>query len=130
MKQLLLALVLVATPVAIFTGFQVYDANNVSAATTGLGDLSSFRAIMADVQANAAKGDLGAAANRITDYESAWDQAETALRPLNSTYWGNIDAASDAALKALRDKTSSADKVSKTLTALMTVLNDPAQPAR
>ena len=77
----------------------------------------------------AAKGDLTAAAKRITDYESAWDEGETAIRPLNPTYWGNIDQASDAALKAMRESSPSADKVKKTLVALMAVLNNPAQPA-
>ena len=129
MKQLLLAFALIAAPVAAFTGFQVYYARDVSAATAGLGDLSAFKTIVADVQSIAAKGDFAAAAKRVTDYESAWDQAETVLRPLNSAYWGNVDAASDAALKALREKTPSADRVNKTLAALMGVLDDPAQPA-
>jgi hypothetical protein len=128
MKQILLAIALILVPVAAFTGFQVY-AKSGSAAMVGLGDLSSFKTIIADVQAIAAKGDLTAAAKRITDYESAWDEGEAAIRPLNPTYWGNIDQASDAALKALRESAPSPDKVQKTLVALMAVLNNPAQPA-
>lgn len=127
MKQVLLAIVLILVPVGAFTGFQVF-AKNQSATPAGLGDLSSFKAIIADVQTLAAKGDMAGAARRITDYESAWDQAETALRPLNSSYWGNIDDASDKALKAVRSPSPSADKVQATLTALMAVLNNPAQP--
>ena len=129
MKQVLLAIALIVAPVAAFTGFQVY-ARHASAATTGLGDLSSFKTIISDVQVMAAKGDLAAAAKRITDYESAWDQGETAIRPLNPVYWGNIDGASDAALKAIREANPSADKVNKTLAALMATLNNPAQPAQ
>jgi hypothetical protein len=129
MRQIFLAIALIITPVAAFTGFELY-ANNAPVKTTGLGDLSSFKAIVADVQALAAKGDLTAAAKRITDYETAWDQAETAIRPLNPNYWNNIDAASDAALKALRQSVPSADKVNKALAALMAVLNNPAQPAQ
>lgn len=128
MKQVLLAIALILAPVAAFTGFQVY-AKNESAATAGLGDLSSLKTIIADVQGIAAKGDLSAAAKRMTDYESAWDEGEAAIRPLNPAYWGNIDQASDAALKALRETSPSADKVRKTLVALMAVLNNPAQPA-
>jgi hypothetical protein len=128
MKHVLLAIALILVPVAAFTGFQVF-AKNDSAATAGLGDLSSFKTIIADVQAIAAKGDLTGAAKRITDYESAWDEGEAAIRPLNPTYWGNIDQASDAALKALRESSPSADKVRKTLVALMAVLNNPAQRA-
>jgi len=127
-KQVLLAIALVLVPVAAFTGFQGY-AKNDSAAAASLGDLSSFKAIIADVQAIAAKGDLTGAAKRITDYESAWDEGEAAIRPLNPTYWGNIDQASDAALKAIRASSPSADKVQKTLGALMAVLNNPAQSA-
>lgn len=130
MRQIFLAVALVAAPVAAFTSFELFYAHNASAQKAGLGDLSSFKAIVADVQALAAKGDLPAAAKRITDYETAWDQAETALRPLNSSEWNNVDAASDAALKALRQPTPSADKVNKTLAALMATLNNPAQPAQ
>lgn len=129
MKQLLLAVTLIFIPVAAFTGFQIYAKSGYATAAS-LGDLSSFKVIVSDVQALATKGDLVAAAKRITDYESAWDQAETAIRPLNPTYWRNIDDASDGALKALREHSPSADKVQKTLTSLMAVLSDPAQPAQ
>ena len=126
MKQIFLALALIAAPVAAFTGFQVY-AHPAPAVTEGLGDLSYLKKIVSDVQTIAATGDLPAAERRITDYESAWDQGETAIRPLNPTYWGNIDGASDAALKALREVTPSADKVKTTLADLMAVLDDPAK---
>ena len=129
MRQIFLAIALIAAPVAAFTSVEIY-ANNRPAKTADLGDLSSFKTIVADVQALASKGDLSAAAKRITDYETAWDQAETAIRPLNQNDWNNIDAASDAALKALRQPAPSADKVNKTLAALIAVLNNPAQPAQ
>ncbi|WP_315918240.1 hypothetical protein [Mesorhizobium sp. SP-1A] len=128
MRQILLAIALIVAPVAAFTGVELY-AGNAPAKTATLGDLSSFKSIISDVQILASKGDLPGAAKRITDYETAWDQAETAIRPLNQTDWNNIDAASDAALKALRQSPPSADKVNKTLAALMAVLDNPAQPA-
>lgn len=126
MKQIFLAIVLIIVPVAAFTGFEFY-ASEAPAKTADLGDLSSFKTIIADVQVLAAKGDLAGAAKRITDYETAWDEAETAIRPLNPIYWNNVDAASDAALKALRKSTPSPDQVNKTLAALMATLNNPAQ---
>ncbi|TAZ35405.1 hypothetical protein ELH80_14025 [Rhizobium ruizarguesonis] len=129
MRQIFLAIALIAAPVAAFTSYELY-ANNVPAKTADLGDLSSFKAIVADVQSLASKGDLSAAAKRITDYETAWDQAETAIRPLNPNDWNNIDAASDAALKALRQSAPSADKVNNALAALMAVLNNPAELAQ
>lgn len=129
MKQILLAVALILAPVAAFTSYELY-ASGSSAKTADLGDLSSFKTIIADVQDLASKGDLAAAAKRVTDYETAWDQAETAIRPLNPTNWSNIDAASDTALKALRQSVPSPDKVNKALTALMAVLNNPAKPAQ
>jgi len=130
MKQILLAILLIAVPVAAFTGFQVYaTSKNTAPAAAGLGDLSSLKIIIADVQALAAKGDLAGAAKRVTDFESAWDQGEPAIRPLNPTFWGNIDGASDAALKALREPTPSAAKVEKNLSSLMAELTDPSKPA-
>ena len=125
-KQVLLAVALIAVPVAGFSGFEVYARSTV-VADSGLGDLSPLKAIIADVQALAAKGDLVGAAKRITDWESAWDAGETAIRPLNKAYWGNIDAASDDALKALRSPKPSSDEVTKTLAALMAALNDPSK---
>lgn len=129
MKQIILAIALIAAPVAAFTGFELY-AGATTAKATGLGDLTSFKTIIADVQALAAKGDLAGAAKRITDYETAWDQAQTAIRPLSPNDWNTIDAASDDALKALRQSTPSAADVKKTLATLAAVLADPAQPAQ
>src|SRR5262245_16832545 len=102
MRQFLLALVLIAVPVALFTGYEIYRPGAAIAASSGLGDLSQFKTIIADVQALADKGDMAGAAKRITDFESAWDQAETAIRPLDQAAWGNIDSAADAALRAVR----------------------------
>jgi hypothetical protein len=129
MKQVLLAIVLIAVPVALFSGYELYSTQAVQAAPADLGDLSAFKTIIADVQALAAKGDMPGAAKRITDFESAWDQAETAIRPLNQTQWNNIDGAADTALKAVRASAPSPDKVKAALDALMAVLNDPNTPA-
>ncbi|TAV41607.1 hypothetical protein ELI02_28340 (plasmid) [Rhizobium leguminosarum] len=129
MRQIFLVIALIAAPVAAFTSFELY-ANNAPAKMADLGDISSFKAIVADVQSLASKGDLAGAAKRITDYETAWDQAESAIRPLNPNDWNHIDAASDAALKALRQSAPSADNVNKTLATLMAVLNHPAQPSQ
>ncbi|MFS8116065.1 hypothetical protein QD460_30500 [Rhizobium jaguaris] len=125
MKQLILAIILIAVPVALFSGYEIYSTNTAQAASPGLGDLSNFKTIIADVQALAEKGDMLGAAKRITDFETAWDQAETAIRPLNQTQWGNVDTAADAALKAVRAPTPQVDKVKSMLANLMAELNDP-----
>lgn len=127
MKQFLLATVLIAVPVAAFTGFQLYQ-NRANAAagvaTSGLGDLSAFGAIVADVQKIAAKGDLPGAKTRIKDFEIAWDQAEAGLKPMDPARWSMIDEAADAALTALRAKTPDPAAVGETLAALQVALAD------
>ena len=125
-RHILLAFVLIALPVAGFTAVE-FAIGPSQASAAGLGDLSAFKTIIADVQALATKGDLTGAAKRVTDYESAWDAAETAIRPLNQTEWNNIDSASDDALKALRRATPSSDEVKKTLEVLIATLDDPTK---
>ena len=128
MKQFLLAVSLIALPVVAFTSFEVkFGANPATAANAaGLGDMSAFKVIVADVQSIADKGDLVAAEKRIRDYEQAWDQATNTLRATDKAAWGNVDDASDTALKDLRDKSPDAAKVKASLTALMNVLNNPS----
>ena len=128
MKQFLLASTLIAVPVAAFTLFNVLlqPATASVAGGASLGDLTPLKTIVSDVEKIAATGDLAAAQTRITDFETAWDDDEPAMRPLNADAWGNVDMAADAALKALRAGTPQADKVNATLTALMASLDDPS----
>ena len=130
MKQILLATALIALPVAAFTAFEVFMAPAVVApvATADpLGDLSTMKSIIADVQTIATTGDFTKAETRITDFETAWDDAASAMRALNSNSWGNVDQSADAALDALRAGTPDATMVSATLVDLMVKLADPAQ---
>ena len=127
MRQLLLAIILISVPIGAFIGFHLATAPSATS-NPGLGDLASLKAIVADVQADVEKGDMAAAAIRMTDYEGAWDQGETALRPLNPEYGGHVDTASDGAINALREPQPSADKARKTLAALMASLDDPSRP--
>ena len=127
MRQLLLAVILTIVPIGIFAG--LYRVATPSpAATAGLGNLGSLKHIVASVQTQVDKGDMAAAAVRMTDYESAWDQGQTAIRPLNPTYWGHVDAASDGAIKSLREPHPTPDKVKRTLAALRASLDDPSKP--
>jgi len=124
MKQILLATALILAPVGAFTAFEITFVGSVQADAT-LGDLSPMKAIVADVQKIAATGDFAAAATRITDWETAWDDAEAGMRPLNPDAWTKIDEASDAALKSLRKGTPTADVVTPGLAALMAALDNP-----
>ncbi len=125
MKQFLLATALIAVPVIGFTAFN-HTHSTATASETGLGDMATFQIIVTDVQKIADTGDLTAAAARITDFETAWDDAAGNLRPLNGTYWGNVDDAADAALAALRASAPAPDNVVATLSTLMAELQNPA----
>ena len=127
MRQLFLALILIAVPVAAFSGYEIYASKSAVAAESGLGDLSAFKAIVSDVNALVEKGDLAAAAKRITDYETAWDQAETAIRPLDQEQWRNIDDANDATFSAIRKSTPDIAAVKAALATLIATLNDPSK---
>jgi hypothetical protein len=127
MKQILLALLLTAVPVTAFTGYQFYmgPAPVQAAAGKSLGDLTALSAIVADVTTITKSGDMVKAEKRITEFETAWDDAEATMHPLNAEAWGFVDSAADHALKALRAGTPDPAKVSETLLALTAALANP-----
>ena len=128
MKQILLAVALIAVPVIGFTGFTMYNAQ-ASATAASLGDLSPMQTIITDVQKIAATGDFAAAEKRITDFETAWDDSASAMRALDPNAWGNVDQAADGALDALRSTTPAADSVTTTLASLAASLANPTGAA-
>ena len=87
----------------------------------------NFKKIIGDTQALVSTGDMVGAAKRVTDWESAWDAAETAIKPLNQTDWGHIDQASDGALSAIRSSHPKPDDIKAALATLMDELNDPSK---
>jgi hypothetical protein len=128
MKQILLATALIALPVAGFTGYVMYlapSAGVAGEAAVSLGDMTPFKTIISDVQGMAGTGDFVAAEKRITDFETAWDDAQPTMRPLNTAAWSTVDDAADAALNALRAGTPAADEVTATLASLGAVLDNP-----
>ncbi len=137
MRNLLLSVALIAAPVAVFAaGYTLLTPAPAPVATAAaaptpavatLGDMAAFTSIVTDVQAIAATADLPAAEVRITDLETAWDQAQPALRPVNVTAWGSVDGALDDALTALRSRSPDPTTVDQTLAALQAALADPMQ---
>jgi hypothetical protein len=127
-KQVLLAtaLVLGATG-AFFGGRAILIPASATVQGPSLGDLSAMAAIVTDVQGIAKTGDIPAAKARITDLETAWDEAQPTLQPKNPESWGRVDAAIDDSLSALRAGRPDPAEVGTTLTALQTALADPSQ---
>ena len=64
--------------------------------------MEKFHAIVADTLVKVQAGDQEAAKARITDLETAWDDSEDTLRPMDEAGWTSIDDRIDIALKAVR----------------------------
>jgi uncharacterized membrane-anchored protein len=65
-------------------------------------DVTKFRTITNDTLAKVQAGDQTGAQARITDLETAWDDGQKTLEPLDETGWTVLDGQIDSALKAVR----------------------------
>jgi hypothetical protein len=97
-------------------------------AASALGDLSRFRAIAADTLKITRTGDLPAAKTRIKDLETAWDDAEAQMRPLDKDAWRTIDKAIDLALTNLRAASPNDAACAAALQALIATMDGVAKP--
>lgn len=126
MNRILLALVCLALPITAASSFAV--PSYAAATITELGDLSPLTSIASDTLGLVGKGNMTAAAARITDFESAWDAEASTLRALSNDKWGIIDFASDRAIAAVRTNHPVASEATAAVTALVAVLESPTAP--
>jgi uncharacterized membrane-anchored protein len=85
-------------------------------------NITEFRTITSDTLALVKKGDQAAAAARVTNLETAWDQNQSALNTADCAAWTYIDKQIDPVLSAVRSRTPNPATEQKVLTDLLTTL--------
>jgi len=91
--------------------------------TAPLGDLSAFRKIAEDMLSLVRAGDLSGAKSRAVDLESAWDNAQASLRPMNQEKWTLMDDAIDDVLRKVRSVKQNGSESNASLESLLAVIN-------
>jgi uncharacterized membrane-anchored protein len=85
-------------------------------------DVAKFRTIAADSLTKVQAGDQAAATARIKDLETAWDDAQPTLQPMDDASWTVLDGQIDSVLKALRASNPDPAAETQTLTTLLVSL--------
>lgn len=81
-------------------------------------EIAKLRQIVDDTAGKVRAGDWSGAKDRITDLETAWDEDESSLRPMDETDWHRLDSQMDQALRAVRADNPDATKAGESLTTL------------
>jgi uncharacterized membrane-anchored protein len=85
-------------------------------------ETAKFRTITQDTLAKVQAGDQTGATARIKDLETAWDDGQGTLQPLDDTGWTVLDGQIDTVLKALRASSPDPATEKQALTTLLTSL--------
>ena len=85
-------------------------------------DITKFRTITQDTLAKVQAGDQAGAKARITDLETAWDDDQKTLEPLDETGWTVLDGQIDSVLTAVRAGQPDPATEQQALTTLLTSL--------
>ncbi|WP_329416209.1 hypothetical protein OG563_40920 [Nocardia vinacea] len=85
-------------------------------------EVAKFRTITQDTLAKVQAGQPKEAKARIKDLETAWDQDEATLRPLDGPAWSVLDGQIDSALKAVRAGNPDLATETQALTKLLAAL--------
>jgi uncharacterized membrane-anchored protein len=83
---------------------------------------AKFRTIAEDTLAKVRTGDQSGASARIKDLETAWDNDQSTLQPLDETAWHVLDGQIDSVLKALRASKPDPATETQTLNSLLRAL--------
>jgi hypothetical protein len=86
-------------------------------------EISKFRTITKDTLEKLQAGDQAGATARIKDLETAWDNDQPTLQPLDENAWQVLDRQIDSTLKALRASRPDPATETQTLTTLLTALH-------
>ena len=85
-------------------------------------DLKAFSTIVSDTLGLVDGGDQSGAATRITDLETAWDDAQARLEPIDEAAWTFLDGQIDVVLKSIRAASPVVADEKLALNALLTSL--------
>jgi uncharacterized membrane-anchored protein len=86
------------------------------------GKVAKYRVIVEDTLAKLRAGDQTGATARIKDLETAWDDDQATLQPMDKSAWKALDGHIDAALKALRASRSDPATETQALNTLLDAL--------
>jgi uncharacterized membrane-anchored protein len=84
--------------------------------------VTKYRGIVQDTLVKLNTGDQAGATTRIKDLETAWDDDQSTLQPMDTTGWAALDGAMDQVLSALRASAPDPAAETRTLNQLLTSL--------